>query len=47
MAVGADGEVDALVVAATVMTDWRLDTATGRWGKIAAVRVPIEFGSSS
>jgi len=47
VAVGADGEVDALVVAATVMTDWRLDTATGRWGKIAAVRVPIEFGSSS
>jgi hypothetical protein len=47
VAVGAGGEVDALVVAATVMTDWRLDTATGRWGKIAAVRVPIEFGSSS
>jgi hypothetical protein len=47
VAVGTGGEVDALVVAATVLTDWRLDAPTGTWSKIGTVTVPIQFGSSS
>ena len=47
VAVSAAGEVDALVAAATVLIDWRLDTATATWSKIATVTVPIQFGSSS
>ena len=47
VAVGSHGEIDALGVASTVFTDWRLDASTGTWSKIGAVTVPIEFGSSS
>ncbi|HYA68434.1 MAG TPA: hypothetical protein VED63_06855 [Acidimicrobiales bacterium] len=45
--VSGDGEVDALVAAATVLTDWRLDAPTATWSKIGTVSVPIAFGSSS
>ena len=47
VAVGTDGEVDALAVAATLLTDWRLDASAGTWSKIGTVTVPIQFGSSS
>ena len=46
VAVGVGGEVDALAVASTRLTDWRLDAATGTWRKISIVTVPIQFGSS-
>lgn len=42
----AGGQVDALVVASTRFSDWRLDAGSGTWSKIAAVKVPIQFGSS-
>jgi hypothetical protein len=44
---GPGGRLDALAVASTVLTDWRFDPATRSWTKMASVRVPIEFGSSS
>jgi hypothetical protein len=47
VAAGPGGLVDALAVASTVFTDWRLDPASGTWVKIASMSVPIEFGSSS
>ncbi len=47
VAVGTNGEVDALEVAATLLTDWRLDASAGTWSKIGTVTVPIQFGSSS
>ncbi len=47
VAVGQDGVVDALVVATTVLSDWRLDAAGDTWSKIGTVTVPIQFGSSS
>jgi len=45
--VGPGGVVDALAVATTRFTDWRLDTSTASWTKIDTVTVPIAFGSSS
>ncbi len=45
--VGTGGVVDALAVASTRFTDWRLDTSTASWTKIGTVTVPIAFGSSS
>ena len=47
VAVGAGGAVDALTVASTVLTDWRLGASTRTWSKIDTVTVPIQFGSSS
>lgn len=47
VAEGAGGEVDALAVTSTLLTDWRLDAPTGTWTKVATVQVPIQFGSSS
>jgi len=47
VAVGTGGEVDALAVASTALTEWRLDTAAGSWSKIGSVKVPIQFGSSA
>ncbi|HXY27454.1 MAG TPA: hypothetical protein VEH82_04170, partial [Acidimicrobiales bacterium] len=47
VAVGASGDVDALVVASTELVDRRLDTATGQWLTVASQSVPIDFGSSS
>ena len=40
------GEVDALAVDSTRLTDWRLSESTGRWRKVETVTVPIQFGSS-
>jgi hypothetical protein len=45
--VGTGDVVDALAVATTTFTDWRLDTSTASWTKIGTVTVPIAFGSSS
>ncbi len=45
--VGTGAVVDALAVASTQFTDWRLDTSTASWTKIGTVTVPIQFGSSS
>ena len=47
VAVGPGGQVDALAVATTQLTDWRLDAPAGTWSKIGTVTVPIQFGSSS
>jgi len=47
VSVDPGGVVDALAVASTQFTDWRLDTSAGRWSKIGTVTVPIQFGSSS
>jgi len=47
VAVGTGDEVDALAVASTRLTDWRLDASAGTWSKIGTVTVPIQFGSSS
>jgi len=47
VAVGSHGEVDALGVASTLLTDWRLDASAGTWSKIGTMTVPIPFGSSS
>ncbi|HXX90367.1 MAG TPA: hypothetical protein VEI83_09105 [Acidimicrobiales bacterium] len=44
--VGPGGELDALVVASTVCTDWRFDPSTGTWARAGSVTVPIQFGSS-
>jgi hypothetical protein len=47
VAVSTGGLVDALAVATTRLTDWRLDASTGTWSKIGTVTVPIQFGSSA
>jgi hypothetical protein len=47
VAVDTGGEVDALAVASTRLTQWRLDAAAGTWSKIGTMNVPIQFGSSS
>jgi len=47
VAAGPGGQVDALAVASTRLTDWRLDASAGTWSKIGTVTVPIQFGSSS
>ena len=47
VAVGPGDQVDALAVASTRLTDWRLDASAGTWSKIWTVTVPIQFGSSS
>jgi hypothetical protein len=47
VAVGTGGGVDALAVASTQLTDWRLDAPAGTWSKIGTVTVPIQFGSSA
>ena len=47
VAVGIGGEVDALAVASTKLTDWQLDAPAGTWSKIGTVTVPIQFGSSA
>jgi len=47
VAVGPGSEVDALAVASTRFTQWRLDAAAGTWSKIGTMTVPIQFGSSS
>jgi hypothetical protein len=47
VAVGIGGEVDALAVASTKLTDWQLDGPAGTWSKIDTVTVPIQFGSSA
>ncbi len=47
VAVSTGGLVDALAVATTRLTDWRLDASSGTWSKISTVTVPIQFGSSS
>jgi len=47
VAVGTAGGIDALAVASTRLTDWRLGAAAGTWTKIGTVTVPIQFGSSS
>ena len=47
VAVSTGRLVDALAVATTKLTDWRLDASAGTWSKIGTVTVPIQFGSSS
>ncbi len=47
VAVSTGGLVDALAVATTKLTDWRLDASARTWSKIGTVTVPIQFGSSS
>ncbi len=44
---GPDGEVDALAVSGKVLTDYRLDAAHGAWGRLQALSVPIQYGSST
>ena len=46
VAVGAGGQVDALVVHSTRFSDWSLSSA-GSWVKGQLLVVPIQFGSSS
>jgi hypothetical protein len=48
VSIGGAGVVDALAVTGTsTFTDWRRSAATGAWGKLQAMRVPVPFGSSS
>ncbi len=47
VAVSAGGQVDALAVATTKLTDWRLSAPARTWSRIGTVTVPIQFGSSS
>jgi hypothetical protein len=44
---GPDGEVDALSVHNSVLTDWVLATPTGSWTRNQTLRVPIFYGSSN
>jgi hypothetical protein len=41
------GQVEALVVDDTLFSDWQLGRAGERWRRIQALKVPIQFGSSS
>jgi hypothetical protein len=47
IALGADGQVDALSVDDTHLTVWRLSADGDKWTKVQAMTVPIAFGSSS
>jgi hypothetical protein len=44
---GPAGQVDALAVAGTILTDYRLDTASGSWRRGRKLSVPIQYGSST
>lgn len=43
---GHAGGTDALAVADTSFTDWRLDPAADRWTKSEVIHVALQFGSS-
>lgn len=48
VSIEAGAVVDALAVTgASTFIDWRWSAATGAWGKLQAMRVPVPFGSSS
>jgi hypothetical protein len=48
VAVSSDGTVDALAVTGeSLFTDWRLNTGTGSWDRLQAMRVSVPIGSSS
>ena len=47
VAFGSAGRVDALAVDDTSFTDWRLVPRSGRWARVQAITVAIQFGSSS
>lgn len=44
---GPGGEVDALAVSGNVLTDYRLEVASGTWQRVQALSVPIQYGSST
>jgi hypothetical protein len=44
---GADGVLDALVVATARLVTWQLDPAGVRWIRGSTVTVPIQYGSST
>lgn len=47
VAEGPDGEVDALAVSGSVLTDYRLGAADGTWQRVQVLPVPIQYGSST
>jgi hypothetical protein len=47
LASGPRGAVDALAVAGTTLTVWRLPQAATRWSKVQTIGVPVQSGSSS
>jgi hypothetical protein len=47
LAAGPAGGFDALAVARTKMTIWRLASRSAAWAKAQVINVPIQFGSSS
>jgi hypothetical protein len=44
LAPGTGGSYDALAVAGSRLTVWRL--AGGAWGKVQQISVPVQYGSS-
>lgn len=44
---GPNGEVDALAVSGSVLTDYRLTTSGGSWRRVQSLTVPIQYGSST
>ncbi len=46
LAVGADGEPQALAVSPTMMTAWQLAAGSSRWTLAQTVRVTVPYGSS-
>ena len=44
LAPGTGGSYDALAVAGSRLTVWRL--ARGAWGKVQQISVPVQYGSS-
>lgn len=46
LAAGPDGATDALAVSGTTLTVWRLAPQATVWQQVAAIRVPVQVGSS-
>jgi hypothetical protein len=47
LASGPGATVDALAVSGTTLTVWRLAKASTVWSEVQAIKVPIQYGSSS
>jgi hypothetical protein len=47
LAAGPAGAVDALAVAGSKVTVWRLGAAATEWSKVQTIGVPVQLGSSS
>ena len=41
------GGLDALAADGSELTSWQLDSQQAKWTKVQALKVPIQYGSSS